>query len=179
MIPALYYVKKERKHMVYLVFCLTDGKFRDVRNEFELRAEKEFVGRPTSEVLLKEKMPLRFWEKMSSAKMKLLMSLRGETHLLDPERILYLEINGRILRAHLDGSEEVCETYAQLKDVEEMLEKIGFLRISRFYIVAVCHITAIQGGEVRLSSGERFRIGRSYREKLKIVLVEKNMRPGK
>lgn len=165
--------------MLYLVFCLTDGTFRDIQDEFDFQSETMFVDYHTSDVFLKEKTPPRFWEKMTSAKMKLVMSLKGETHILDPEKILYLEINGKILRAHLEGSKEVCETYAQLTDVEEMLEKIGFLRISRFYIVSICHITAIQGGEVRLSSGERFRIGRSYREKLKMVLVEKNMRPGK
>lgn len=165
--------------MLYLVFCLTDGTFRDIRDEFDFHAEKRFVGQSTSKEFLKEKLPLRFWEKNSPVQMKLLMALRGETHLLDPEKIVYLEINGRIIRAHLEGTDEVCETYAQLKDVEETLEKIGFLRISRFCIVSIRHITAIQGGEVRLSSGERFRIGRSFKPKVKVVLVEHAVQPGK
>ena len=161
--------------MLYLVFCLTDGKFRDIRDEFDFQTEKQFVGYQSSNVFLKEEVPEAFWENQSSLQMKLLLTMKGETWLLEPERILYLEITGRILRAHLEDSDEVCETYAQLKDVEGVLEKIGFIRISRFFIVSIRHITAIQGGEVRLSSGKRLRIGRAFKQKLKVVLVKNSI----
>ena len=161
--------------MLYLVFCLTEGKFRDIRNEFDYDEKtRKFVDRQESDEFLKDYKSDRFWEIHQLHQLKLLFTFRGDYHLLSIEKISFLEISGRIVKAHLDDSETV-QTYAQFKGLEESLGKIGFIRISRFFIVSIRHICAIQGGEVRLVTGERLPIGRKYKKALKVVLVEKTL----
>jgi two-component system LytT family response regulator len=57
-----------------------------------------------------------------------------------------------------------------MKYLEELLEPLGFLRISKSCIINQQHITHVKGAQVNCSNGECFSIGRSFRQKVTSAL---------
>ena len=58
------------------------------------------------------------------------------------------------------------KTYAPLALLEKILLDLGFVRISRFYVVSLDFIRKIRGPQIELSIGTELPVGRPYRKKL-------------
>ena len=66
----------------------------------------------------------------------------GELHKISTDKILYVEGMKDYVQFHLEGSQPVV-THLKMKNVEELLPKSRFMRVSRSYIVSLSHIRTI------------------------------------
>lgn len=85
----------------------------------------------------------------------------GGTISLRLRKICYVEVKGHYLNWHtLDG---VYRSLGPLKDIARQLPE-SYRAISRWYVVNMQHVHSVIGDDV-LIGGEKFRIGRSYKQK--------------
>lgn len=89
----------------------------------------------------------------------IIISLGNQKIRLYPNRIIYIECNDKILK--IISNSETIEIRYRLKDIEIQLEKYGFIRIHKGYIVNSKYIYRInKSGEVILESGERLPVSK-------------------
>ncbi|MCQ2512410.1 MAG: LytTR family transcriptional regulator DNA-binding domain-containing protein [Lachnospiraceae bacterium] len=101
---------------------------------------------------------------------KMLVRSWGELHVLEIEKINYIEIFGRIAAIHLD--EETVETYAALEEMEERLWDLGFFRVHRSFLVSANKIKKVSRMSLVLVNGEELPVGKTYYKKVKERLEE-------
>lgn len=95
------------------------------------------------------------------------------------EDILYFEVQQHnvtvfVLRDYLKSGLKTYNFYASLSDLEHKLEKYGFLRIHKSYLVNMLHLKKFQCREALLDNGMKLRVGeKSYAEKKKQFLLWK------
>lgn len=58
-----------------------------------------------------------------------------------------------------------------MKYLEELLDPLGFLRISKSCMINLQHFSYVKGTQVFLDNGISFTVGRSYRQKVKSILL--------
>ena len=83
--------------------------------------------------------------------------------------IQYFEVKGHSVTVVCDNEERVCGT---LREYENMLQKRGFIRIHKGYLVNFRHIYAIQKKDVKLISGKELPLSRNRVVKTKKRLQE-------
>lgn len=89
----------------------------------------------------------------------IIISLSNEKIRLYPNRIIYIECNDKILK--IISNSEIIEIRYKLKDIEIKLEKYGFIRIHKGYLVNSKYIYRInKSGEIILESGERLPVSK-------------------
>lgn len=89
----------------------------------------------------------------------IIISLSNEKIRLYPNKIIYIECNDKILK--IISNSEVIELRYRLKDIEINLEKYGFIRIHKGYLVNSKYIYRInKRGEIILESGERLPVSK-------------------
>ena len=106
---------------------------------------------------------------------KLVGTLDGELHLLDTKDILYIDTADK--RTFLYTGQAVYECALRLYELEEGLQGLDFLRVSRSAIVNFRRIRSIRpelGGRmlVTMDNGERLYVSRQYAVELKEKLRE-------
>ena len=106
---------------------------------------------------------------------KLVGTLDGELHLLDTKDILYIDTADK--RTFLYTGQAVYECALRLYELEEGLQGLDFLRVSRSAIVNFRRIRSIRpelGGRmlVTVDGGERLDVSRQYAADLKEKLHE-------
>lgn len=106
---------------------------------------------------------------------KLVGTLDGELHLLDTKDILYIDTADK--RTFLYTGQAVYECALRLYELEEGLQGLDFLRVSRSAIVNFRRIRSIRpelGGRmlVTVDGGERLYVSRQYAADLKEKLHE-------
>lgn len=104
----------------------------------------------------------------------IIISLSNEKIRLYPNKIIYIECNDKILK--IISHSEVLELRYRLKDIEIHLEKYGFIRIHKGYLVNSKYIYRInKKGEIILESGERLPVSkrriREVFEKLEKMVI--------
>ena len=92
---------------------------------------------------------------------KLILHFGNETiKVVDLAQILYVTIEDR--SAHLfyvtNGKTEVIRTRKSLKEFEERLEKSGFVRAHKGFLVAVDHIQYVDRSMIQLNDRDKTRI---------------------
>lgn len=89
----------------------------------------------------------------------LIISLPNEKIKLYPHKIIYIECNDKILK--VVSNSEIIELRYKLKDIETLLEKYGFIRIHKGYLVNSKYIYRInKAGEITLESGEKLLVSK-------------------
>lgn len=89
----------------------------------------------------------------------IIISLSNEKIRLYPNRIIYIECNDKILK--IISHSEIIKIRYRLKDIEIELEKYGFIRIHKGYLVNSKYIYRInKSGEIILESGERLPVSK-------------------
>lgn len=89
----------------------------------------------------------------------IIISLANEKLRLYPNKIIYIECNDKILK--IISNSEVIKIRYKLKDIEIELEKYGFIRIHKGYLVNSKYIYRInKTGEIILESGERLPVSK-------------------
>ena len=104
---------------------------------------------------------------------KLKVYLNGDIHLLAPEDIYYFEYVDQKVFAY--GKTKVYEVKSKLYELEELLSKTDFIRVSKSSILNLNKIGSLApslGGrfEAKLKNGEKVIISRQYVNSLKEVL---------
>lgn len=79
--------------------------------------------------------------------------------------LVYVESNKKKVILHTDS--DVYENSENISTAEKRLQSDGFIRISRFYLVNVHHITEIGIREIIVSTGERLVYSDKYAVKIK------------
>ncbi len=107
---------------------------------------------------------LQIWDK------KVAGARAGQTYLLEPEKILYLDTVDK--KTFLYTAQEVYETPLRLYELEERLAPAGFFRASKSAIVNFNAIRSLRpdlGGRLRLTlrNGEAVYVSRQYAAGLK------------
>lgn len=157
--------------MVNLVFCLSEGRYQWIEDEFGSKSLTRLVQFKDSVRFLESYLSHVSNNKGLGTNIKLLIKYKGETHLIDIHKISYIEITKRIIEIHVsEGGGEVYKAYASLSVLEKILARLGFIRISRFYVVAIDFIRKICGAQIELSIGKALPIGRPYKKKLLAVV---------
>ncbi|PKM54605.1 MAG: hypothetical protein CVV00_07455 [Firmicutes bacterium HGW-Firmicutes-5] len=90
---------------------------------------------------------------------------REKTKVIRLSDITYFESNKKKVLVHT--KEETYENIESISAVENCLNKDGFVRISRYYLVNVNHIMEIGNTHLTLSSKEELKYSSKYKEILK------------
>ena len=118
-------------------------------------------------------------EQLQAHKETFKIQVNGEIIDILLENILYFEVQQHnvtafVLRDHIRGGLKTYSFYASLSDLEQKLEKHGFLRIHKSYLVNMLHLKKFQCREALLDNGMTLRVGeKSYAEKKKQFLLWK------
>lgn len=153
--------------MVNLVFCLSEGRNQWIEDEFGSISLTRLVQYEDSVRFLESYLSHVPKATFGSININLLINYKWESHLIDIRKISYIEITKRIAEIHVsEGESKVYKTYAPLALLEKILVDLGFVRISRFYVVSLDFIRKIRGPQIELSIGTELPVGRPYRKKL-------------
>ena len=117
----------------------------------------------------KEEEPVRLVQSVQ----KLKVYLNGDIHLLDPNDVYYFEYVDQ--KVFVYGKTKVYEIKSKLYELEELLSKTDFIRVSKSSILNLNKIGSLApslGGrfEAKLKNGEKVIISRQYVNSLKEVL---------
>lgn len=114
-------------------------------------------------------------EKLSDANDMLQIEIDGVLHELPFSRILYLEVQGHSVSV-VTGS-ETFTVNATLSSFEQQLERHGFLRVHKSYLVNMRCIKRFQCRELTLSDGTVLRVSeKNYAEQKRRYLLWKGWR---
>lgn len=119
---------------------------------------------------------------LQSHKEKFKIQVNGEIIDILLEDILYFEVQQHnvtvyVLWDQIRTGIKTYSFYASLSDIEQQLEKHGFLRIHKSYLVNMHHLKKFQCREALLDNGITLRVGeKSYAEKKKQYLLWKGWR---
>ena len=96
---------------------------------------------------------------------KLLGQVRDEIHILDPEKILYIESVDR--KTFIYGTQQVYESHKKLYELEQTLENHLFFRCSKSMILSINRIHSVRPMfdgrfEALLDNHEKVTISRKY-----------------
>lgn len=94
----------------------------------------------------------------------------GEIYLLDVSQVIYIESVER--KCFLYTSDEVYESDFPLYELERQLERYGFLRVSRSFLIHLRSIQSLRADinrkiRITMSNGEQIMASRQYAEQLK------------
>ncbi|SHK87167.1 LytR/AlgR family response regulator transcription factor [Hespellia stercorisuis] len=93
----------------------------------------------------------------------LALTCAGKRVVLPIRDIVYFEVKERWITAYY--GKESFEFFSRLGKIEETLAGKGFVRVSRFYLVAVRYIASVRYDELTLLNGTKVPIGRGkYQE---------------
>ena len=111
--------------------------------------------------------------KSNDAVDKLRVYLNGEIHLIEPAEVFYFEYVDQKVFAYCRT--QVYEIKSKLYEIEEMLPKKDFIRVSKASILNLNKISSLAptlGGrfEASLKNGEKIIISRQYVNALKTAL---------
>lgn len=104
---------------------------------------------------------------------KLHVYLEGKLHFVEPSEVFYFEyVDGKVF---VYCKSQIYEIKNKLYELEEMLSKKDFIRVSKASILNLNKITSLVptlGGrfEVSLKNGEKMIISRQYVNSLKLAL---------
>lgn len=93
-----------------------------------------------------------------------------ETHLLDIQQIIYIESVDR--KCFIYTSDEIYESSLRLYELEQQLEKYGFFRVSKSFLIQLRSVQSLKVDidrkiRVTMTNGEQIMASRKYAEKLK------------
>lgn len=102
---------------------------------------------------------------------QLTVTKEDETHVIDVEKIVYIEAVNR--KTFVYTNNEVYES--KLYEIEERLCESGFLRISKSCLVHLRYIKSLKNDlnrkiRLTLESGEQIMVSRQYADEIKIRL---------
>lgn len=98
------------------------------------------------------------------------LPVEGGTAFVNPTRIVYAEANAKKTTIHL--IDQVISVKMLLANVSELLPT-QFSRVHRSYVVNRGHISALSGGEVVMSNGDRIPIPKRRRREIERQLARK------
>lgn len=101
---------------------------------------------------------------------KLTGVLEGETYLLDPDKVLFIDTADK--KTFIYTENEVYETNLKLYELEEQLSGAGFFRGGKSCIINLRHIESLRTDlerriRVTMDNGEKLLVSRQYAEELK------------
>lgn len=101
---------------------------------------------------------------------KLTGSCDGETYLLEPDKVLYIDTADKKTFIYTDS--KVYETSLKLYELEEQLSGVGFFRGGKSCIINLRHIESLRTDlerriRVTMDNGEKLLVSRQYAEELK------------
>lgn len=157
--------------MINIVFCIGEGRYQWIEDEFGFDSVTRFVDYRDTVRLLNSFLSDAQHRDLKNTSTQLLLKYKGETHLIDIHKICYIEVTKRIVDVHVGESGDISyKAYAPLCVLEKALSHLGFVRVSRYYVVSVEHIRRICGMQIRMDDGEDIPVGRSYKKKLLALL---------
>lgn len=118
-------------------------------------------------------------EQLQSTREQIKIQANGEIIDIAVDDILYFEVQQHNVTVHVKkdatGKQtKVYNIYGSLSNLEQQLEKQGFLRIHKSYMVNMRHLSKFQCREAVLDNGIKLRVGeKSYAEKKKKFLLWK------
>lgn len=118
-------------------------------------------------------------EQLQSTREQIKIQVNGEIIDIAVDDILYFEVQQHNVTVHVKKDStgkqmKVYNIYGSLSNLEQQLEKQGFLRIHKSYMVNMRHLSKFQCREAVLDNGIKLRVGeKSYAEKKKKFLLWK------
>lgn len=87
-------------------------------------------------------------------------------------KLMYIEGSGKQQLAYLAGAQEPVILHRQMQELEEELEKDGFMRIHKGYLVNFRFIRHIGSGEVTLTTGTALPISRRKEQEIRDIYLK-------
>lgn len=84
--------------------------------------------------------------------------------------IIFIEVRGHYLHFHCTN--QVIQSTGTLRQAQVSMEKHGFLRCNKAYLVNTRHIQAVQGSEILLTGHVSLPIGRTFRKRFMESLAD-------
>ena len=96
----------------------------------------------------------------------LLLKTHGETTVVYMDQILYIEGNHNYQSFYLEGAEKPIEVRELISTLESVLDKYGFIRVHKGFIVNWTAIYKIGTSEITLKGGVRIPLSQQRREEV-------------
>jgi DNA-binding LytR/AlgR family response regulator len=95
--------------------------------------------------------------------------LSGSEQPVSPSDICYAESMGNYIKLHLTAK-RVVVIHETMKNLEQLLKPVGFLRCHKTYLVQLAQVAKIENGCCLLQNGTHIPIGISYRQQARAAL---------
>jgi len=159
----------------YLLKPFDAGRFERALN----RARKLIGQQTTRPGAMDAAVAQQFAEQLDRrlGKMRLMVKVGTTIRPLDPAAILYLRSAGDYLKIKLQSEE--LRIREHMKDIEEQVTGMGFMRIHRSVLLNLEHVRELQPKkhgdyEFRMDDGARFVSGATYRGNVRRLLEQRN-----
>lgn len=119
-----------------------------------------FIRKPISVMEFEAVMRRYVEEKIQQSRDYLQVAIRGSFHKINLKKVMYFESAGRKIRAV--GKEETTEFYQKMDQLEEQLERDGFLRIHQSYIVNTLYVSFANASVIMLTGGIQLPVSKRY-----------------
>lgn len=150
--------------MVNIVFCMSEGEYIGIKNAFEKDSLIYMVGHEDTIMLLDSFLSNVIQHKNDPVGIRLLLSYKGTTQLIDLQKIIYIEMRKRVVEVHVTGNNKIYKAYAPMIRLEQVLTELGFVRVSRFVLAAIPYIEQVCENRILFSTGEQISLGQVYRD---------------
>ena len=109
-------------------------------------------------------------EKRQYVPKKIAISVARRYYVVTVDEILYIEVAQHLLMVHCDKERFILN--GNLSMIEEALQKLGFARIHRNYMVSLYRIKEISNQKLKLDNRITLPIGRAYSKELRKNVFE-------
>ena len=160
--------------MVNVVFCISEGNHKRIGDEFSFRSNTQVLRYCDSPALWNRFLAAFLTLNQKDVMAKMQLKYKGETTVIDLENISYIEVKKRIVEVHVsERGEKIYSAYAKLADLEQTLFPLGFIRVSKSYMVSAGHVQMYSGSRLTLKIGTVIPVGECYRRNLLAWFQEK------
>lgn len=101
---------------------------------------------------------------------QLTVSCAGHIRKIDIASVRFFEIRNRIVMVHYDKTS--FEFYATLECVEKKMQKKGFLRVHRSFLISKRHVKKAKYNQILLDDDTEIPVGRKYFARVKEALIK-------
>jgi len=160
--------------MINLVIALEQGNLNPVLDSFGYQTRNYFLTKETSERAI-----ARIFQEISVEKRRrpadIMISATRHSMMktFRVSEIYYIESFGNI--KCINGKGGIFEFYGTLKKIELLMERFGFMRVSKSFIISLHNLDEIGTRTVRMRDGKEINIGRKYIPDFRTAIKNMNM----
>lgn len=159
------------------IVFLTESE-EDMLRAFDVGAFNYMVKGKTSDERAKFVISKAIESALKKNSMKLLLSSGGETRSISVLDVRYFEVRDHLIVVHY-GTDSRFTFISAIGKIENRLEKYGFVRTHRAYLVSCRYIRRLNNGKLQLDTGDVIPVSRSRYAEVRRMMEEFSRQAGR